>query len=279
MIKAVQQFQLGSVLTSGKRAEEVLASMKAAGYDGIELCGFMIRKVPFFVKILTKAAGMPVGKGGLDWEKLIGESGLKVVSVHEDLDRILKRTDEVVAEAKAFHTDKIVVTGMYNYDYTSLKSVLSLASELNGAGERLAQRGISLLYHNHNVEFCRVEGTAPYDVLCESTSPEFVNFEFDSYWACEAGCNPLKVMERLGSRMKLWHINDRGSKLKGKSTTPIIKSDSMELGTGNMDLVPMAEKAKALNVEAVVLESHRNWVDNSPVKSFQVSAKFLNEYL
>ena len=51
MIKAVQQFQLGTVLTNEKKALEVLTSMKDSGYEGIELCGFMIRKIPLFVKL------------------------------------------------------------------------------------------------------------------------------------------------------------------------------------------------------------------------------------
>ena len=63
-IKAVQQFMLGTVLNNEQQAKETLAAMKAAGYDGIELCGFMIHPIGFVVKLLTKAAGMPVGKGG-----------------------------------------------------------------------------------------------------------------------------------------------------------------------------------------------------------------------
>ena len=43
-----------------------------------------------------------------------------------------------------------------------------------------------------------------------------------------------------------------------------------------MPLEALAEQAKQTGVEAVVLESHRNWVEKSPVKSFQVSAEFLN---
>ena len=39
-IKAVQQFMLGTVLSNEQQARETLAAMKAAGYDGIELCGF-----------------------------------------------------------------------------------------------------------------------------------------------------------------------------------------------------------------------------------------------
>lgn len=82
-------------------------------------------------------------------------------------------------------------------------------------------------------------------------------------------------MQRLGPRMKLWHINDRGTRITGSAITPILKTDSMELGTGNMDLDSLMAQALAVEVDAVILESHRNWVDNSPIKSFQLSAKYL----
>ena len=48
-IKAVQQFMLGTVLNNEQQARETLAAMKAAGYDGIELCGFMIHPIGFVV--------------------------------------------------------------------------------------------------------------------------------------------------------------------------------------------------------------------------------------
>ena len=51
----------------------------------------------------------------------------------------------------------------------------------------------------------------------------------------------------------------------------------MELGTGSMPLDALCEKARDAGVEAVILESHRNWIDKSPVKSFQLSAEYLNE--
>ena len=44
-IKAVQQFMLGTVLSNEHQAKETPAAMKAAGYDGIELCGFMIHPI------------------------------------------------------------------------------------------------------------------------------------------------------------------------------------------------------------------------------------------
>ena len=64
-IKAVQQFMLGTVLRNENEARRTLAAMKAAGYDGIELCGFMIHPIGFMVRLLTKAAILT----GTSWSK------------------------------------------------------------------------------------------------------------------------------------------------------------------------------------------------------------------
>ncbi len=280
-VKAVQQIMLGSVIKSEADAKAVLGKIKAAGYDSIELNGFMIRPTPFLVRMLTKFAGMPVGKGGkLDWAVLTKEAGLSVIAVHEDLGTIKREPETVVVEAKKFETKYVVVTGMYRFDYSDEAAVSQLAEDLNEAGKRLLEDGIHLLYHNHNCELRKVsnEKTA-YDLLIEKTNPDYVNFELDSYWLAEAGVDPLLYMKRLENRMKLYHINDRGTRLVGASMTPILNSDSMELGYGNMNLTVMMEQALSVGVDAVILETHKNWVDGSPVKSLEVSAEFLNEHV
>lgn len=278
--KAVQQFMLGSVLKNEASVKETLASIREAGYDSIELCGFMLHPMGFLVRMLTKAAGMPVGSGGnLDWERLVKESGLHVVSIHQDLGSIERDARTVAEEARRFGTDTVVITGMYRFDYGSEEAVRQLAHRLNEAGERLAEQDIRLLYHNHNCELRKTGGQkCAYDILLDETDSAYVGFEFDSYWFTEGGADAKWWMRRLGSRMKLWHINDRGTRLAGPAMTPILKTDSMELGTGNMDLDGLAEIARQNGVEAVILESHRNWIDNSPVKSLQLSAKWLNEH-
>lgn len=279
--KAVQQFMLGSVLKNEASVRETLAAIKTAGYDSIELCGFMLHPMGFMIRMLTKAAGMPVGSGGnLDWERLIKESGLNVVSIHQDLGSIERDPVKVAEEAKRFDTDTVVITGMYRYDYSSEAAVRDLARRLNEAGKVMKARGIRLLYHNHNCEFLRVApGISGYALLIAETDPEYVNFEFDSYWCAECGADPLLVMDALGTRMKLWHINDRGTRQAGSCMTPILKSDSMELGTGTMPLNALWERAKEAGVETVILESHRNWVEKSPIKSMEVSAKWLTSHM
>ena len=43
MKKAVQQIMLGTVTKNEKQTAETLRRIKAAGYDGIELNGFMVK--------------------------------------------------------------------------------------------------------------------------------------------------------------------------------------------------------------------------------------------
>jgi len=274
----VQQIMLGTVTGSESQARETLRKIKAAGYDGLELNRFMIHPSSLMVRLMTRAAGMPTGKGGnLNWHVLLAESGLSVASLHVDLGSLEREADAVAEEAKSYGTDKAVITGMYRFDYSDEAAVRELAQRLNKAGEVLKAGGIELLYHNHNVELLPVApGLRAYEILLNETDPSVLNFEFDSYWFTDGGADAKLWMKKLGERMKLWHINDRGSRQTGPAMTPILKADSMELGTGSMDLEGLWEIAAFNGVKQVVLESHKNWIDKNPVKSLELSAKWLN---
>ena len=279
MKKVVQQIMLGTVTGSEAAVRTTLQRIKAAGYDGLELNRFMIHPSSMMVRLMTRAAGMPTGKGGnLDWKKLMREADLSVISLHTDLGSLEREAEAVAVEARELGTDRLVITGMYRFDYGNEKAVRDLAQRLNKAGEALQKHGLSLLYHNHNVELLQVKPSLrAYDLLLSETDPGCVSFEFDSYWFTDGGADAKDWMRRLGSRMKLWHITDRGCRQKGPYMTPILKQDSMELGTGNMDLDGLLAIALQNGVQGVVLESHKNWIDKDPVKSLELSAKWLKE--
>ena len=97
----------------------------------------MIHPIGFMVRLLTKAAGMPVGKGGnLDWHKLVKDADLQVVSLHTDLGSLERDTKTVADEAKSFGTKYAVITGMYRFDYGDEATMHDLAARLNKAGAR-----------------------------------------------------------------------------------------------------------------------------------------------
>jgi sugar phosphate isomerase/epimerase len=276
---AVQQIMIGTMCDNYDNALQTLLNIKNAGYESIELNDFMIHKSSMLVKLMTKFSGMSIGNGGkLDWPKLIKESGLNVISIHSNLGRIENDPKAIADEAKNLGTDTVVITGMYKFDYSSLDDVEKLAQRLNQAGKSLSEEGIRLLYHNHNVELQKVSSNkTAYDIIIEETNAAYINFEFDSYWMADGGVNVPALMEKLGNRMKLWHINDRGYTKSGPYMTPILKENATELGSGNMDLDTLSAIAVKNGVEGIVLETHKNWIDNDPIKSLQVSGKYMHE--
>lgn len=278
---AVQQIMIGSLCKNETSAEATLAQIKAAGFDALELNSFMIHPASWLVRALTKAAGMPTGNTGkLDWNALIKNSDLKVTSLHTDLGSLKRDIAAVADECHRFATNYAVITGMYRFDYSDRASVEGLARDLTECGKALAEQGISLLYHNHNCDFLRTaDGAHAYDILLEQTDPACVNFEFDSYWAADAGVDTVALMKRLGERLKLYHINDRGTRPNGPTMTPIIKSDALELGCGNMPLDALVDQACAVGTDTIVLEQHKNWVDGSVVKSIQMGGSWLHTKL
>lgn len=53
-MRAVQQIMLGTVTAKENQAVQTLSAIKKAGYDGIELNGFMIRPTSFMVRMMTE---------------------------------------------------------------------------------------------------------------------------------------------------------------------------------------------------------------------------------
>lgn len=281
MKTGIQQLQLGRLLTNEKKTLQYLQTLSKDGFDGIELNGFMIRKNPFIVKMLTQLGGMPIKKSDkFNWLRLIQKSKMEVISIHEDIQTLETKLDMVINEAKEFNTKYIVLTGNYKFDYTDLKNIKDLAFRLNKIGENLRKEGISFLYHNHNVEFVRVDNQEfAYDVLIKETNPEYVNFEFDSYWTSVSGVDVISYMKKLGSRIKLHHICDNGNIKKGESITPIIKMKACELGSGCLNLKEMIKLDYENNVDYVILEQHKNHIDNNPMESARLSLKYLKEIM
>ena len=52
-MRAVQQIMLGTVTAKENQAVQTLSAIKKAGYDGIELNGFMIRPTSFMAVSYT----------------------------------------------------------------------------------------------------------------------------------------------------------------------------------------------------------------------------------
>jgi len=156
--------------------------------------------------------------------------------------------------------------------YRSKDDVLYRSEWLNEMGDKSNARGLEFYFHNHFMEFQRFEGQYAYDLIIQNTNPDSVFFELDTYWSQRGGMNPVEVMDRLGSRLRLLHQKDIGNTAnpvnlfevipEGTNITydvfyPLgsITTDFVEVGTGIMDIPAIVKKAQELDaVKYLIIE-------------------------
>lgn len=86
-----------------------------------------------------------------------------------------------------------------------------LAAYLNDIGRRCQQRGITLVYHNHDFDFVRSEqdkGHYLLDILLAETDPAYLQLELDSGWAAYCGIDPVAYLKQYAGRVPLIHLKD-----------------------------------------------------------------------
>jgi sugar phosphate isomerase/epimerase len=84
----------------------------------------------------------------------------------------------------------------------------ALADKLNRVGREYRDLGLTFGYHNHHVEFMRVDGVVPYDYLMSNTDASLVKIELDVGWLATAGGDPVAYLRRHAGRVIACHLKD-----------------------------------------------------------------------
>jgi len=175
---------------------------------------------------------------------------------------IRERPDEVLDAAAAMGHNYLVCAYLTEDDRASLDDYRVIADLLNGFGQRCADRGIQLAYHNHAFEFERMGNQVPYHLLLEETDADLVKMEMDLYWVRKAEKDPLTYFAQYPGRFPLWHVKDMGA-----------DGEIVPVGTGQIDFAALFARAEQAGLQHAFVE-HDNPED--PLASIQTSIGHLN---
>jgi sugar phosphate isomerase/epimerase len=121
------------------------------------------------------------------------------------------------------------------------------AALLNERASQLKPLGISLGYHNHNMEFAPIGSTNGWEILARETDPRLVSFEVDVGWVVAAGLDPVAFMRRYSGRVRQLHVKDVKPSTQ---TNYALLMDPTEVGSGKIDwarVLPAAYRAGCRN--------------------------------
>jgi len=205
---------------------------------------------------------------GLTPEKFRAEldsRGLKAIAGHFSYERCRDDIEGVAREAKILGLEYAGSAWIPHKDPFDEKTCREAIMVFNRAGEALAKHGLKFFYHTHGYEFLPHGNGTFFDLLMAETKPQFVAFEVDVFWVVHPGQDPVKLLEKYGSRFELMHVKDmkRGTPT-GLFTGHSDVTNNVVLGTGIIDWVAVFKAARKADVKWYFLE------DESPTSAQQI---------
>lgn len=112
-----------------------------------------------------------------------------------------------VAAAAVRLGSEYVRIGMFGAEaYENADTLREAARLADEAAPVLADQGVTLCFHNHAIEFARVDGVRVLDVILES-APR-LQLELDVHWAWRGGLDPVATLRHYADRVRLVHLKD-----------------------------------------------------------------------
>lgn len=214
---------------AGQNFEEMLRQVAEMGYAMVQPAGF------FDLKAADVAA-------------MLKHYGLALAGTHTSYKSLTDpdQLGDIVAFHKAIGCKDIVIPGVPGRLGTR-ECVDQFIKTVNTLQPRLAAEGIDLHYHNHFWEFRPNEdGMIAEEVVAEETD---ILFEIDTFWAFNAGRDPIEVLERYKDRIRIIHLKDGYVQdFSDPESKPVGKS----LGLGQAPVAAVRKKAIDLGLDIVV---------------------------
>jgi len=133
--------------------------------------------------------------------------GMTVVSCHMMLGG--EMTSELLIEVLPDLLKFGQENGIRYYVFSPMKDtegIKPLIPAIRQVSDALAEVGITLLLHNHEMECIPVDGVSALDYILEQCPN--LGLQLDVGWAKFAGVNPVALMKKYGSRIPLLHFKD-----------------------------------------------------------------------
>ena len=209
----------------GKDLSGTLKMMAGLGYNSVEMCsppGY--GKYGFGPLQKLKASEM---------KQIIHDAGMTCVSCHYGFDELKNNLQERIDFAKGLGLTQMVVASFGLPGKPTLTDWKKAADELNKLGEQARNVGMQMCYHNHNMEFEKLEGQLIYDTLLHQLDPAFIKMQFQ-VWVISIGYKAADYFRKYPGRFISAHLYDWSG--TGEEMVP--------LGKGKVDWKEFFEAAK-----------------------------------
>lgn len=248
--------------------EGTIRKVKALGYDGVEFAGLF-------------------DKSAADIKALCEEVGLVPISAHVPLDDMVADPEGVLKDYAEIGCKYVVVPYLTEERRPGTDGWEKTIADISLTCEAAKALGMTMLYHNHDFEFLKVDGEYALDILYNSVPADLLQTELDTCWVNVGGEVPAEYIAKYTGRAPVVHLKDFVMKGKGGKLYELIgiddDSDTAEedafsfapVGSGCQDMPAILDASVKAGAEWVVVEQDRPAKGHTPMQSAEMGREYL----
>ena len=231
-----------------------MAKVRAIGYTGVQLD-------------LEHHPDVPA----TDIRRACDDAGLTICISHFGYELFENELNAIVERQQTWGCGQTAIVAMpRRFHQEGADGYRRFAQEASAIGEKLAESGITLSYHNHSFEFVRFGQQTGLDMIFAESDPRYLQAEIDVYWVQHGGADPAAWIQRVAGRMPVVHYKDMAILADGSQAFA-------EVGQGNLNWPRMVDATIETAVPWIVVEQDRCRRD--PFESLAMSYRFLHQLL
>ena len=240
----------------------------AMGYEGVEFAGLY-------------------GKTAEEVKALMDETGLNPISAHVSLAEMLNDIDGELKKYAKIGCKYIVVPYLpeeYRPERGNFDETLKI---LEYFGEKVRDAGFTMLYHNHDFEFTKIDGEYYLDTIYSRVPAELLQTELDTCWVNVGGADPVAYVRKYTGRAPVVHLKDffmRGRQKEGlyeligidkKAGNSGENFGFRPVGHGMQNIPEILAASVDAGADWVIVEQDRPAPGQTAFESAQLSADYL----
>ena len=172
-----------------KDFEGTLKKVKDLGYDGVEFAGLF-------------------DHNPTEIRSLLEQLGLTALSAHVPYLDMIADPEKVLGDYKEIGCTYVAIPYLTEEYRPGTDLFLEVIEQTKKLGEVANRLGLTLLYHNHDFEFDKIDGEYALDRLDREGSPKLLQTEIDTCWVNVAGEVPADYLRKYSGRTPVVHLKD-----------------------------------------------------------------------